>query len=162
DGNPDLLIHLDGLYADKLGLKPDGVVRLLRAIFQGQIATQVPESSLRLTDVRVRYPDSIRFGIDPKNSGRGYFDRERALDQMILIPTLKSPPRAGPNAPLAGPMRAARLRGLGTIRPVRSPDEQWRENQQPAIFVTAEINEEEAGLGAVVADVRGVMSETTL
>src|SRR5262249_40079592 len=58
-GNPDLMIRLDGVYADKLGLKPDAVVRQLKAIFQGQIATQVPESSLRITDVRVRYPDAI-------------------------------------------------------------------------------------------------------
>ena len=33
---------------------------------------------------------------------------------------------------------------------MRTPDEQSRENQQPAIFVTAELNEEEAGLGSVV------------
>jgi multidrug efflux pump subunit AcrB len=46
------------------------------------------------------------------------------------------------------------LYALGDVKPVRTPDEQWRENQQPAIFVTAELNEEEAGLGSVVADVR--------
>ncbi len=37
-----------------------------------------------------------------------------------------------------------------------------REGQQPAIFVTAELNEEEAGLGSVVADVRNWMSEIKL
>ncbi len=77
-GNPDLMIQLDGFYADKLGLKPDMVVRQLRAMFQGQIATQIPESSLRLTDVRVRYPDSIRFGTNPAAPGQGYFDRQRS------------------------------------------------------------------------------------
>jgi multidrug efflux pump subunit AcrB len=46
------------------------------------------------------------------------------------------------------------LRALGEITPVRTPDEQFRENQQPAIFVTSELNEEEAGLSSVVADIR--------
>src|SRR5207248_944415 len=35
--------------------------------------------------------------------------------------------------------------------------EQWRESQQPAIFVTAELREEEAGLGSVVSDIKGWM-----
>jgi multidrug efflux pump subunit AcrB len=47
---------------------------------------------------------------------------------------------------------------LATVRPVRTPDMQWREGQQPAIFVSAELNEEEAGLGSVVADVRSWMA----
>ncbi|HEX3152924.1 MAG TPA: efflux RND transporter permease subunit, partial [Gemmataceae bacterium] len=159
-GNPDLLIRLDGIYADKMGLKPDAVVRQLRAIFQGQIATQIPESSLRMTDVRVRYPDSIRFGSDPA-AGKSYFDMERVRSQWILLPETKiSPPIVG-GAPLtglpSGPMRAVPVYGLGEVRAVRSPDEQYRENQQPAIFVTAEMNEEEAGLGSVVAGIRGWM-----
>jgi multidrug efflux pump subunit AcrB len=156
-GNPDLMIRLDGLYADKLGLKPDAVVRQLKAIFQGQIATQVPESSLRLTDVRVRYPDSIRFGTERGAPGKGRFDRQRVLDQWILLPDAKL---VGPAAggTLSGPARAVPLHGLGDIKPVRTPDEQFRENQQPAIFVTAELNEEEAGLGSVVEDVRGWMN----
>src|SRR5205814_7003780 len=48
------------------------------------------------------------------------------------------------------------------VRAVRTPDEQYRENQQPAIFVTAELDEDEAGLGSVVADVRGWMGEVPL
>ena len=159
-GNPDLMIQLDGLYADKLGMKPDGVTRQLKAIFQGQIATQVPESSLRITDVRVRYPDSIRFGTEPGAVGKGYFDRQRVLNQMILLPDTKGPttvPGGTVNSTLTGPARAVPLYALGSITPVRTPDEQWRENQQPAIFVTAELKEEEAGLGSVVSDIRGWM-----
>ncbi len=153
-GNPDLMIRLDGFYSDKLGLKPDAVARQLRAIFQGQIATQIPESSLRITDVRVRYPDSIRFGTEPGAPGKGFFDRQRVLDQWILLPETKAPVGAVAAGSLAGPARAVPVRGLGDVRPVRTPDEQYRENQQPAIFVTAELNEEEAGLGSVVADIR--------
>jgi multidrug efflux pump subunit AcrB len=161
-GNPDLLVRLDGFYADKMGLKPDAVVRQLKAIFQGQIATQIPESSLRMTDVRVRYPDSIRFG---GAGGTGYFDIERVRGQWILLPETKVPVTVGgspvPGLP-AGPMRAVPVSGLGDVRAVRTPDEQYRENQQPAIFVTADLDEEEAGLGSVAADVRGWMGEMSL
>jgi multidrug efflux pump subunit AcrB len=48
------------------------------------------------------------------------------------------------------------------LEPRRTPDEQWRENQQPAIFVTADIDEEEAGLGSVVDDIHGWMSSISL
>jgi multidrug efflux pump subunit AcrB len=164
-GNPDLLVKVDGFYADKMGLKPDAVVRQLKAIFQGQIATRLPESSLRMTDVRVRYPDEIRFGANPVAAGKGYFDIERVRGQWILLPDTKVPVTAGtsPFAGLpAGPMRAVPVAGLGQVRPVRTPDEQYRENQQPAIFVTADLNEDEAGLGSVAADIRGWMGEMPL
>jgi multidrug efflux pump subunit AcrB len=131
------------------------VARQLTAMFQGQIATQIPESSLRLTDVRVRYPDSIRFGANPTAPRRGFFDRQRVLDRLILVPEAKAPANG---TALAGPARAVPLRGLGDITPMRTPDEQFRENQQPAIFVTAEQNEDEAGLGSVVADIKRWMS----
>ena len=161
-GNPDLLVRLDGFYADKMGLKPDAVVRQLKAIFQGQIATQIPESSLRVTDVRVRYPDSIRFG---GADGKGFFDIERVRSQWVLLPDTKVPVTVG-GSPVtglpAGPARAVPVSGLGEVRAVRTPDEQHRENQQPAIFVTAELDEEEAGLGSVVADVRGWMGDKSL
>ncbi len=161
-GNPDLMIRLDGIYTDKLGMKPDAVARQLKAIFQGQIATQVPESALRLTDVRVRYPDAIRFGTVPGTPGKGYFDLQRVLDQWILLPETKLAAPSNGNSSvavgLAGPERAVPLHGLGEVHAVRTPDEQFRENQQPAIFVTAELNEEEAGLGSVVKDVRGWMA----
>jgi multidrug efflux pump subunit AcrB len=159
EGNPDLMIQFDGVYADKLGLKPDAVARQLKAIFQGQVAAQVPESSLRITGVRVRYPDSVRFGTDPSSPGGGFFDRQRVLNQWILLPETKLPAHGSAGvATLTGPMRAVPLFALGDVRPVRTADEQWRENQQPAIFVTAEMNEEEAGLNAVVADIREWMT----
>jgi multidrug efflux pump subunit AcrB len=157
DGNPDLLIRLDGAIADKVGLKPDTVSRQLKAIFQGQIATQSPESSQRITDVRVRYPDTIRFGSEPGEAGRGkgYFDRQRLLDQWILLPDTKLP--AAPPGTLAGPQRAVPLYALGDVTAVRTPDEQYRENLQPAIFVTAELNDQ-AGLNQVVDNVKQLMT----
>jgi multidrug efflux pump subunit AcrB len=158
EGNPDLMVRLDGYYADKLGMKPESVSRQLRAIFQGQIATQAPESALRITDVRVRYPDSIRFGTTPGEPGKGFFDPQFALNQLILLPDTKLPAAANANAPLQGPQRAVPLHALGTITPVRTPDEQWRENQQPAVFVSAELKPD-ASLGRVVGDVRGWMAK---
>jgi multidrug efflux pump subunit AcrB len=163
-GNPDLMIKIDSIYADRLGLKPDAVVRQLKAIFQGQIATQVPESSLRLTDVRVRYPDSIRFGIEPGGQGKGFFDRERLLNQRIVLPDPNKPAvPTDTGGPLTGVMRSVPLSAIGEVQAVRTPDEQHRENQQPAIFVTAELKPEEAGLGSVVSDIqRWMSSEVTL
>jgi multidrug efflux pump subunit AcrB len=155
DGNPDLLIRLDGALADKVGLKPDMVSRQLKAIFQGQIATQAPESSQRITDVRVRYPDSIRFGREPGAAGGpGYFDRQNLLNQWILLPDTKSP--VTPTT-LSGPQRAVPLYALGDVTPVRTPDEQYRENLQPAAFVTADLNGD-AGLNEVVDNVKRVMT----
>ena len=48
---------------------------------------------------------------------------------------------------------------MADVEPVRTPDEQVRENQQPAVIVTAELNEDEAGLGSVVADIRSWMAD---
>jgi multidrug efflux pump subunit AcrB len=149
EGNPDLMIQVDAVKAERMGLKSDAVARQLKAMFLGQIATQVQESSARITDVRVRYPDALRFGV-------GRFDMGRILQQWVLLPPGSTPPGQTPMG-LAGPARAVRLSDLATIKPVRTPDQQWRENQQPAIFVTAELNEAEAGLGSVVADINNWM-----
>jgi multidrug efflux pump subunit AcrB len=83
-------------------------------------------------------------------------------------PTCGGPPDAAPAAtgttlsslaPLTGPTRAVPLSAVARVERVRTPDEQWRENQQPAAFVTAELDEEEAGLGSVVADIRSRMEK---
>ncbi len=149
-GNPDLMIRGDGIR-----VKPEEIERQLRAMFLGQVATQVRESAARITDVRVRYP-ADRFG-------RGTFDPERVLNQWILLPETTpaasgAPAIAAPGG-LAGPARAVPLSALARLERVRTPDEQWRENQQPAIFVTTEQNEDEAGLNSMVADVRKWMRE---
>src|SRR5262245_55449745 len=60
-GNPDLMIEVDGARAAKLGLTAEDVERQVRVMYLGQVATQVRESALRITDVRVRYPDARRF-----------------------------------------------------------------------------------------------------
>jgi multidrug efflux pump subunit AcrB len=156
EGNPDLMIKVDEVIAARTGLTVDAIERQLRTIFIGQVATQVRESAARITDVRVRYSDAERFG-------RRGFDIQRVLNQWILLPPAAAP-AAGSIAAAAPPDRdrIVQLAGIARVEPVRTPDEQWRENQQPAIFVTAELNEEEAGLGSVVADIRRWMSDVEL
>jgi multidrug efflux pump subunit AcrB len=155
EGNPDLMIRVNEVLGTRTGLTVDAVERQLRAIFIGQVATQVRESAQRITDVRVRYPDSERFG-------RGGFDRQRVLNQWLLLPPAAA---ASGNASTAAPPdrdRIVQLSAVAKVEPVRTPDEQYRENQQPAIFVTAELNEEEAGLGSVVADIKRWMADVQL
>src|SRR2546423_565411 len=43
-----------------------------------------------------------------------------------------------------------------------TPDELWREDQQPVMIVTAELNEEEAGLGSVVQNILQWMADVQL
>ncbi len=150
-GNPDLMIQVKGYWAMR-GLSALEVERQLRAMYLGQIATQVRESSLQMTDVRVRYPDSLRFGKDR-------FDPEQALQQPILLPTgILTPPTGAAPVLLPGPARVVPLGAVARMEKIRTPDEQVRENQQPVVIVTSEQNEEEAGLGSVVADIKTWMA----
>jgi multidrug efflux pump subunit AcrB len=156
-GNPDLMVDPHGDWSAR-GLSAQEIQRQLNAIYLGQVATQVRESALRITDVRVRYPDAVRFG-------KGRFDPSRVLEQWILLPETmlpNSPAGLATIASLEGPRRAVPLGAIATITPVRTPDEQIRENQQPAVIVTAERNEAEAGLGAMIADIRTWMAEIPL
>jgi CzcA family heavy metal efflux pump len=156
EGNPDLMIEVDGVQAAKRGLTMDAVERQLRAMFQGQVATQVRESASRITDVRVRYPDADRFG-------RTGFDPEHVLkNQWILLPDATLTPAAAAAALPPDRDRTVLLSSIAQVKRVRTPDEQYRENQQPALFVTAERKEEEAGLGAVVADIEQWMADVNL
>jgi multidrug efflux pump subunit AcrB len=153
EGNPDLMVEVDGLWIAR-GVTAQEVERQLTAIYLGQVATQVQESAARITDVRVRYPDWARFGT-------GGFTPERVLDQRILLPESLVPPPAPSLTtvpPLAGLSRTVPLSAIAHVQRTRTPEVQWRENQQPAIFVTAEQNESEAGLGSVAGDIHEWMS----
>ncbi|HQR09042.1 MAG TPA: efflux RND transporter permease subunit [Gemmatales bacterium] len=154
DGNPDLMIRIDYAKANRLGLSVEAIERQLRVMFLGQVATQVRESAVRLTSVRVRYADPQRFGIER-------FDPQLVLDQWIILPENSTPPglNAVPTVALSGPSRAIPLSSIATIERIRTPEEQWRENQRPVAIISAELNEEEAGLGEVVAMVKKVLAE---
>jgi multidrug efflux pump subunit AcrB len=155
-GNPDLLIHVDGVRAQQFGLTAEEVERQLRVIYLGHVATQVRESALRITDVRVRYPDSIRFGPN------GRFMPNLLRNQWILVPTSTAPAGVSDNSLvelLSGPARAV---PVATVTPVRTPDEQHRENQQPGVFISADLDYTEAGLGTVVQNLKLWMKEIAL
>jgi multidrug efflux pump subunit AcrB len=157
-GNPDLEVKIDGVRATRFGLTPEAVERQLNAMFFGQVATQLRESALRVTDVRVRYPDAYRFGKDR-------FDPERVLNQWLLIPEgAAALPGMSPSLGHQPEMgRAVPLYALAEIKRRRTTDEQWRENQRPVHYVTAELDEEEGGdLGEVVKDIREEMQHIPL
>jgi multidrug efflux pump subunit AcrB len=155
EGNPDLNVQVKGFWAAR-GLTAIEVERQLRAMYLGQVATQVRESSQRFTDVRVRYPDALRFG-------RGRFDPDLLLAQPLLLPpAIIGAPGPSAGVPLPGPARMVPLGTVAHLERVRTPDEQVRENQQPVVIVTAEQNEKEAGLGEVIGDIKEWMGEITL
>ena len=111
------------------------------AALYGQVASTVPEQD-RMTRIRVRYPDRVRY------------DREHLALLPISLATATPAPAtaaAASHATAAG-VGFVPLGQLATIRTVRSPNELWRENQQPVITVTAEL--EGRDLGSVNRDLR--------
>jgi multidrug efflux pump subunit AcrB len=154
--NPDLLIR-PNLRAAGHDLSPTLLQQQLGTMYFGRVATQVRESSLRLTDVVVRYPDRLRFGT-------GVFDPDAVLRQWILLPPITTAPADKQPAfqPLQGLSRAVPLSAVSGVERVHSPDEQWRQNQTPAIFVTASLNSKEGGLGTAVANIRRWLAEVPM
>ncbi len=151
-GNPDLMIEVDKVRAANLGLPVQEVERQLKAIYFGQVATQVRESAERMTDVRVRYPDRLRFGV-------GGFNPESVLSPWILLPGTAPASSGGPTIALSGLARAVPLSAVARVDRIRTPDEQVRENQQPAVIINSEIDEAKTGLGAAVSDIRRWMAD---
>jgi multidrug efflux pump subunit AcrB len=155
-GNPDVMIVPDGTKVTRYNTSALDIERQLGAMYLGQVATQVRESALRMTNVRVRYPDQLRFGTKS-------FDPDSLLNHWVLVPAVAAavsgPAAAAAVTPLVGPAQAVALSEVTRLNLVRTPDEQWRENQQPVHFVTAAaLNEEEAGLNTVVAEITDWMN----
>jgi CzcA family heavy metal efflux pump len=130
-GNPDIVVRSNSVLARRVGLSPEAIDGQLEAMLYGKVAFTVPQED-RLTNVRVRYPDRVRF------------DVTSLPDIPLTVPT----------------------GGIVPLRQVASVDHQWslnellRENQQPLINVTAEI--EERDLGSVTRDIRAVLSDFTV
>jgi multidrug efflux pump subunit AcrB len=153
-GNPDLKIDVHGVWAAR-GLTTDQVARQLKAMYVGQVATQVRESAVRITDVRVRYDNDLRFG-------NGRFDQDRLNTQLILLPDALAPAPSTLNGgftALTGPSRVVSVSTVAKVTPIRTPEEEVRENMQPAIIVTSEVDETKGNLGSVAQDVRDWMAE---
>lgn len=122
EGNPDILVRTDSSAAQRAGLSAADVEAQLSASLYGQVAFVLPEED-RLTNVRVRYPDAVRFDLD-------------ALERTPIIASDGSP---------------VPLRQVARIERQRSLNELWRENQQPLLEVTAEL--EGRDLGSVTSDI---------
>jgi len=152
-GNPDIVVRPNSLATERVGLTEQDVENQLNAGLYGQIASTLPENE-RITNVRVRYPDRVRF------------DREHLGDIPISLAGARpvgttATTDTGPNAAatqIAGPGFVP-LSQLATIDVTRSPNELWRENQQPVITVTAEIGDRD--LGSISRDVQSKLAGLT-
>ena len=132
-GNPDIVVRPDSVQTARVGLTELDVESQLNAALYGQVASTVPEQD-RMTKIRVRYPDRVRY------------DREHLGRLPISLATATAPPTApAPGTPAAAGIGFVPLGQLATIRIVRSPNELWRENQQPVITVTAELDKRDLG-----------------
>ena len=126
-GNPDIVVRPDSVQTAQVGISELDVESQLNAALYGQVASTVPEQD-RMTKIRVRYPDRVRY------------DREK-LAQLPISLAMASP---GPAQSSAG-IGFVPLGQLATIRVVRSPNELWRENQQPVLTVTGDLDKRDLG-----------------
>ena len=134
-GNPDIVVRPDSVQTARVGLTELDVESQLNAALYGQVASTVPEQD-RMTKIRVRYPDRVRY--DRENLGQ--------LPISLAMATA-SPTSPAPGTPAAAGIGFVPLGQLASIRIVRSPNELWRENQQPVLTVTAEARQARPGLG---------------
>ncbi|MGO9922998.1 MAG: efflux RND transporter permease subunit [Isosphaeraceae bacterium] len=145
-GNPDIVIRPDSTQTARVGLTTADVESQLDAALYGKVASTVPEQD-RMTKIRVRYPDRVRY------------DRERLGLLPISLATATvapAPAPAGSSPAASAGIGFVPLHQLATIRTVRSPNELWRENQQPVITVTAEL--ENRDLGSVNRDLQSKLA----
>jgi CzcA family heavy metal efflux pump len=138
-GNPDIVIRPSSLQTAQVGLTDVDLELQLNAALYGQVATLLPQQD-RMTAIRVRYPDRVRY------------DRA-GLGQLPIA----LPPAANLNPTSNSAPNFLPLSQLATIEVVRSPNEMWRENQQPVITVNAEL--EKRDLGSVVTELQTKLSK---
>jgi multidrug efflux pump subunit AcrB len=132
-GNPDIVVRPDSVETARVGLTEMDIENQLNAALYGQVASTVPEED-RMTKIRVRYSDRVRFNTDE-------------LGQLpINLPLATSAPGKA-----AGPSFVP-LSQLASITYSRSPNEFFRENQQPVITVEGALEGQD--LGAVNREIQ--------
>ncbi len=141
-GNPDIVIRPDSVQTARVGLTVADVEAQLNASLYGQVASTIPEQD-RMTKIRVRYPDRVRF------------DRT-GLSLLPISLATAVPSTATPSPATSIGVGFVPLDQLATIRTVRSPNELWRENQQPVITVSAELKDRD--LGSVNRDLKAKLA----
>ncbi len=62
-GNPDIVVRPDSVQTARVGLTEMDIETQLNAALYGQVASTIPQQD-RLTKIRVRYPDRVRFDKD--------------------------------------------------------------------------------------------------
>jgi CzcA family heavy metal efflux pump len=152
-GNPDIVIRPDSVQTERVGITELDVENQLNAAMYGQVASTVPEQD-RMTNIRVRYPDRVRH------------DRRKLGELPISLAAAGGAANASAAVSPAGRGLSATpgpgfvpLAQLATIDVVRSPNELWRENQQPVITVTAELDNRD--LGSVNRDLQAELAKLT-
>ena len=129
-GNPDLHVRPIPTVMARAGLTEQDMYNQLNTALYGQVAATLPQQD-RITNIRVRYPDRVRFN----------------RDQLAQLPiAVGGNSNAGKATSSPG---FAMLGQLATIDEQRSPNEVWRENQQPMTFVSGDYDEEKTDLGSV-------------
>ncbi|MCE9547121.1 MAG: efflux RND transporter permease subunit [Planctomycetia bacterium] len=126
-GNPDIVVRPDPIETARAGITAQDVENQLNAGLYGQVAGTVPDAD-RLTNIRVRFPDRTRF--NPEKLGQL---------PISIGPSTAAPADSSNAVASTAPLGFVPLESLAEIRSVRSPNELWRENQQPVITVTAEL-----------------------
>jgi CzcA family heavy metal efflux pump len=129
-GNPDIVIRRNSARVAQTGLTGGDVENQLHAALYGQVASTLPEQD-RITNIRVRYPDRIRY------------DRESLGQLPIVLPATAGTLKTSSIA--ATPVGFVLLGQIASIDVVRSPNELWRENQQPVITVEAGLGDRDLG-----------------
>ncbi len=129
-GNPDIVIRPNSVQTARVGLTAQDVETQLNAALYGLVASTLPEQD-RLTNIRVRYPDAVRF------------DR----DALPRLPISLTASAAGPIEATSPNKGYVPLGQLAAIQYERSANVLWRENQQPVVTISAQLGQ--WGLGTV-------------
>lgn len=150
-GNPDIVIRPNSVETERVGITVQDVENQLNAALYGQIASTFPEED-RMTNIRVRYPDRVRFD----RQSLGALPISLAGARTVGNSTTELGQNSSGSSPTPGPGFVP-LEQLATIDVVRSPNELWRENQQPVITVTAELDDRD--LGSVNRELQSKLSQ---
>ncbi len=130
-GNPDIVVRPDSVATARVGLTVMDVEAQLNAALYGQVASTLPEKD-RMTNIRVRYPDRIRY--DRDHLGRLPISLATATPAAVAATTLT----------MSG-VGFVTLDQLAAIRTLRTANELNRENLQPVINVTASLEGRDLG-----------------
>jgi multidrug efflux pump subunit AcrB len=114
------------------------------------VASTLPEQD-RMTKIRVRYPNTVRY--NHKDLGK------MPISFLATAPT-PSPGASGNSTAAAAGLNFVPLENLATIEMKRSANEKWRENQQPVITVEGELKEG-ADLAGVNQTIAAKMADIT-